>query len=116
MTTLEHPIDTPRPLDELVAYQPGSVVSRVIFRNEGGVVTLFAFAEGEGLTEHSSPHDALVQVLDGRVRIDVGGEEHEVSAGDILHLPASVPHTLHGGEPFKMLLTLLRKPSSRGEG
>lgn len=112
MTQPDHPIDTPRSLADLVAYQPGSVVSRVIFRNEGGVMTLFAFAEGEGLTEHSSPHDAVVQVLDGRVRITVGDGEHEVAAGEMLHLPASVPHALQGGPAFKMLLTLLKKPRS----
>ena len=116
MTDLANPIATPQPLADLVAYQPGSVVSRVLFRNEGGVVTLFAFGEGEGLTEHSSPHDALVQILDGRVRIEVGGEEHEVGEGEILHLPASVPHALHGGEAFKMLLTLMRKPRSGSQG
>lgn len=110
MTTIDHPIDTPQSLADLIAYQPGSVVSRVIFRNAGGVVTLFAFAEGEGLTEHSSPHDAIVQVVDGRVRITVGDEEHEVAAGEMLHLPASVPHALHGDVGFKMLLTLLKKP------
>ena len=104
----------PENLADLVAYQPGSVVSRVLFRNEGGVVTLFAFAEGEGLTEHSSPHDALVQIVDGAVRIEVGGETHDVSEGEILHLPASVPHALHGGEAFKMLLTLLRRSGSGG--
>ncbi|MDX1646565.1 MAG: cupin domain-containing protein [Longimicrobiales bacterium] len=114
MTDQAHAIDVPRSLPDLVVYQAGSVVSRVIFRNEGGVMTLFAFAEGEGLTEHSSPHDAIVQILDGRVRVTVGEEDHEVSAGEVLHLPASVPHALHGGEPFKMLLTLLMKPRSRG--
>lgn len=110
MNAEKHPIDTPRPLADLIAYQPGSVVSRVILRNEGGVMTLFAFAEGEGLTEHSSPHDATALILDGRVRITVGDADHEVSQGEILHLPASVPHTLHGGDAFKMLLTLLKKP------
>ena len=114
MTDLESPIAAPQPLADRVAYQAGSVVSRVLFRNEGGVVTLFAFAEGEGLTEHSSPHDALVQIVDGAVRIEVGGEMHDVSAGEMLHLPASVPHALHGGQAFKMLLTLLRRSRSGG--
>lgn len=107
---MDDPIATPTELADLVAYQPGSVVSRVLLRNEGGVLTLFAFAEGEGLTEHSSPHEATVLLLEGDVRITVGDEHHEVATGQILHLPASVPHTLHGGGPFKMLLTLLKKP------
>lgn len=103
-------IGHPERLVDLVDYQPGSVVSRVILRNEGGVMTVFAFAEGEGLTEHSTPHDASILLLEGAVRVTVGEEEHEVGTGEILHLPASVPHTLHGGRPFKMLLILLKKP------
>lgn len=114
MNAQEQPIDTPQPLADLIAYQPGSVVSRVILRNEGGVMTLFAFAEGEGLTEHSSPHDATVLILDGSVRISVGDADHEVAEGEILHLPASVPHTLHGGGAFKMLLTLMKNPPAAG--
>ena len=116
MTEGDSTIPTPRPLAGLVDYQPDSVVSRVIFRNEGGVMTLFAFSEGEGLTEHSSPHDAIVQVLDGQVRVTVGDEDHEVETGEILHLPAGVPHALHGGAAFKMLLTLLKKPRSGKDG
>lgn len=107
---MDDPIATPARLSELVAYQPGSVVSRVIFRNEGGVMTLFAFAEGEGLTEHSTPHEATVLILEGGLRITVGGEDHEMASGDIMHLPPSVPHMLHGGPPFKMLLTMLKRP------
>lgn len=107
---MDDPIAGPTKLAELVRYQPGSVVSRVLLRTEGGVMTLFAFAEGEGLTEHSTPHDATVHVLEGAVRITVGDRDHDLLTGDILHLPASVPHALHGGPPFKMLLTLLKKP------
>lgn len=110
------PIATPTRLADLIAYQPGSVVSRVLLRNEGAVMTLFAFAEGEGLTEHTSPHEATVQVLEGEVRITIGqGDErveHRVGEGEILHLPATVPHALYGDEAFKMLLTLLKNPSS----
>lgn len=106
---MTHPISTPARLTDLVSYQQGSVVSRVLFRDEAGVVTLFAFAEGEGLSEHSTPHEATVLVLEGRVRIDVGGTTHDVSEGEMLHLPASVPHALRGGEPFKMLLTLFKR-------
>ena len=103
-----------QPLEDLVEYQDDSVVSRVVFRNDGGVMTAFAFAEGQGLTEHSSPHDAIVQVVDGRVRITIGDEVHDLEAGAILHLPPSVPHALHGGVPFKILLTILKR-SARTE-
>jgi quercetin dioxygenase-like cupin family protein len=110
---MDTPIDAPESLAELVAYQPGSVVSRVLLRTEGAVQTLFAFGRGEGLTEHTSPHEATVLVLEGSVRITIGAEgegrrEHRVEAGEILHLPGTVPHALHGEEPFKMLLTLLK--------
>lgn len=102
-------------LTDLVAYQDGSVVSRVVFRNDSGVMTAFAFAEGQGLTEHSSPHDAVVHVVDGRLRITIGDEVHDLAAGDILHLPPSVPHALEGGAPFKMLLTILKRSTSAEE-
>lgn len=108
MTTMDQPISHPAALANLVDYQPGSVVSRVLLRNEGGVITLFAFAEGEGLTEHMTPHDATVLVLEGEVAISIADEKHRVGTGEILHLPAGVPHTLHGGGAFKMLLTLLK--------
>jgi len=106
---MDNPIARPTPLAELVDHQPGSVVSRVLLRNEGGVMTLFAFGAGEGLTEHTTPHDATVLILEGDVRITVGDVDHRVAAGEILHLPASVPHALQGERPFKMLLTLLKR-------
>ncbi len=71
-------------------------------------MTVFAFAEGEGLTEHSTPHEATILLLDGTLQITVGDDEYRVETGELLHLPAGVPHTLHGGAPFKMLLTLMK--------
>lgn len=107
---MDYPISTPQALAALVEYQSGSVVSRVLFRGPGGTVTLFAFAEGEGLTEHINPNDALVHVLDGEVTVLIDGVEHNVRDGEMLHLPPSVPHELLGGPPFKMLLSLLKRP------
>lgn len=107
---MEYPITTPREVAGLVDYQQGSVVSRVLFRGPGGTLTVFAFAEGEGLGEHSNPNDALVHVLDGEVTVLIDGAEHRVREGEMLHLPPSVPHELVGGAPFKMLLTLLKRP------
>lgn len=95
-------------LADLVAYQAGSVVSRKILGRKKGNVTLFAFGEGEGLTEHTSPYDALVVILDGTAEIRVGGEDHTVSAGETLTLPATIPHALHAREPFKMMLVMIR--------
>lgn len=108
----QHPLSNPEPLAALVDYQPGSVVSRVLHRSSGGVMTLFAFDEGEGLTEHTNPNDAFVQIIEGSLRIRVGETEHSMTAGEVMHLPPSVPHTLFGGPRFKMLLTLLR-PGAR---
>lgn len=95
-------------LAEMVAYQPGSVVSRKILGGRRGNVTLFAFAEGEGLTEHTSPYAALVVVLDGEARIRIGGEPYTVVAGETLTLPPDVPHALDADVPFKMMLVMIR--------
>ncbi len=110
---MDNPISNPTSLVDLVAYQPGSVVSRVLLRNEGAVMTLFAFAEGEGLTDHMSPHEAVVLLVEGEARITIGGEAHLVKAGEVLHLPATVPHALRGERAFKMLLTLFKQGSPK---
>lgn len=96
-------------LAELVSYQKGSVVSRKVLGGKGGNVTLFAFAEGEGLTEHTSPYAAMVVVLDGRASIRIGGEPFELSAGEAITLPAEVPHALDAAQPFKMMLVMIRE-------
>jgi quercetin dioxygenase-like cupin family protein len=93
---------------ELVAYQDGAVVSRTLIKKPVGTVTAFAFDAGQGLSEHTAPYDALVQVLDGRAAITVGGVAHDVSAGEMLMLPANVPHALHAPQRFKMMLTMIR--------
>ncbi len=103
------PLSEPRALASLADYQSGAVVSRVIFRGEGGTMTLFAFAEGEGLDEHTNPNNAIVQILEGSARVVVDGAEYTLEAGEAIHLPPSVPHALPGGAPYKMLLTLLKR-------
>jgi quercetin dioxygenase-like cupin family protein len=95
-------------LADQVSYQEGSVVSRKILGGKRGNVTLFAFAAGEGLTEHTSPYAALVVVLEGEASIRVGGEERSVRAGQAITLPATVPHALDARQPFKMLLVMIR--------
>lgn len=99
---------TVRALDDLVAYAEGSVVSRMLLKRKTGSVTLFAFAAGEGLSEHTAPFDALVVVTDGTAEVTVGGEPFQVKTGETITLPANVPHALHAAEPFKMLLIMLR--------
>lgn len=95
--------------EDLVAYQSGSVVSRQIVKNESGTVTLFAFGQGEGLSEHTTPHDALVTVLDGRAEITVLGTTTTVRAGEAILLPGGEPHAVQARERFKMSLVMLKR-------
>ena len=104
------PFSTPQSVADLVDVQEGSVVSREVLKKKTGTVTLFAFGEGQGLSEHSTPHDALVQVLDGTVEITIGGTPYQVSGGEALLLPANIPHALTAVTPFKMLLIMIREP------
>ncbi len=89
-------------------YQEDSIVSKILLKKETGNITLFAFDAGQGLTEHTSPFDALIQCIDGKIEIKVGGENFSVSSGDILRLPASVPHGLKAVEKSKMILTMIK--------
>ena len=93
---------------ELVNYQEGAVVSREIVKNASGSVTLFAFDEGESLSEHTTPYDALVQVLEGEAEISVSGQPHAVKEGELILMPGNQPHALRAVKRFKMLLTMLR--------
>lgn len=93
----------------LVEYGEGAVVSRTLIQAAVGTVTVFAFDKGQGLSEHSTPFDALVQVLDGRADITIGGEMIAVLAGESLLMPADIPHALDAPERFKMLLTMIRE-------
>jgi quercetin dioxygenase-like cupin family protein len=95
-------------LGELVAYQDGSVVSRTIMDKDTGTVTVFSFDEGEGLSEHSAPFDALVYILDGEAEITISGEAHRVKEGEMLIMPANDPHALTAITPYKMLLVMIR--------
>jgi quercetin dioxygenase-like cupin family protein len=92
----------------LVDYQPGSIVSREIIKGPSGRVTLFAFDEEEGLTEHTSPFNALVQILEGEAEITIGGKPHRVSQGELILMPAGQPHALKALKRFKMILTMIR--------
>ena len=96
------------PLEDLVAYQPGAIVSRIVLKKPGGSVTLFAFGRGESLSEHSTPHDALVYIVDGAADIVLDGETHRVAAGETIMLPAHVPHAVAAPVDFKMLLIMLK--------
>lgn len=95
-------------LAQLVKYGDGAVVSRTLAQNDAGTITLFAFDTGQGLSEHSAPFDAVVQVLEGEVELTIGGKAVQASAGQIVIMPANVPHSLKATRRFKMLLTMLR--------
>jgi quercetin dioxygenase-like cupin family protein len=92
----------------LVDYQSASVVSREIIKKEVGTVTIFAFDTGQGLSEHSAPFDALVQIVDGTGEITISGNKHIVKKGEFIIMPANEPHALLAKEPFKMILTMIR--------
>jgi quercetin dioxygenase-like cupin family protein len=92
----------------LVNYQDGAVVSRELVKKPTGTVTVFAFAEGQGLSEHTAPFDALVQVLEGEVEIMISGRPHRVTGAELILMPAHQPHALKALSRFKMLLTMIR--------
>jgi quercetin dioxygenase-like cupin family protein len=93
---------------ELVNYQDGSVVSREIVKKPTGNVTIFAFEEGQGLSEHTAPFDALVYVLDGEAEINIAGKPHRLHGGEMILMPAQQPHALKALKRFKMILTMIR--------
>jgi len=95
-------------VNDLVSYQEGTVVSRTLVSRPTGTVTLFAFAEGQGLSEHTAPFDAIVHLLDGEAEIVISGKTLPAKAGEAVLLPAHQPHALKALIRFKMLLTMIR--------
>ncbi|MCO5380722.1 MAG: cupin domain-containing protein [Methanosarcina barkeri] len=95
-------------VENLIEYQKGAVVSREIIRKGTGTVTMFAFDKGEGLSEHTAPFDAIVQVIDGKAEIIISGNKNILEKGDMIIMPANDPHALNAMERFKMILTMIR--------
>jgi quercetin dioxygenase-like cupin family protein len=95
-------------LTDLISYQEGSVVSRTIIDKKAGTVTLFAFDEGEGLSEHTAPYDALVYLLDGEANVVIAGKPIRLKKGEMTIMPANEPHALKAVTRFKMILTMIR--------
>jgi quercetin dioxygenase-like cupin family protein len=93
---------------ELINYQEGSVVSRTLIDKNSGTVTLFAFAEGQGLSEHTAPFDALVNIYDGEADITISGKLLHLKEGDMTIMPANEPHALTAVKRFKMMLVMIR--------
>jgi len=92
----------------LIAYQPGAVVSRTLIDKTAGTVTLFAFDRGAGLSEHTAPYDALVQIVDGEAEVTISGKPSVVKQGEAIIMPAYQPHALRAVTPFKMMLVMIR--------
>ncbi|OGD31761.1 MAG: cupin [Candidatus Aminicenantes bacterium RBG_19FT_COMBO_58_17] len=92
----------------LVDYQAGSIVSREIVSQKTGNVTIFAFDEGQGLSEHTAPFDALVYVIDGETEITISGRSHRLKGGQMIIMPANEPHALRAVNRFKMMLVMIR--------
>lgn len=97
-----------RQLVKLVAYAVDSIVSKTILDKPAGTVTLFAFDKGQKLSEHTAPYDAIIQVIDGVGQIVIDGGANNVCAGEIIIMPADVPHAVVAREKFKMLLIMVR--------
>jgi len=91
-----------------IQYAEDSVVSKTLINKESGTLTLFAFDAGQGLSEHTAPFDAVVEVIDGQAEITIGGNMVTVKKGQIVVMPANVPHALNANEKFKMMLTMIR--------
>ena len=96
-------------IQNLVEYQDDTVVSREVIKKELGTVTFFAFDKGQGLSEHSAPFDAMVQIIDGEAEITISGVKNTVSKGEMIIMPANEPHALQAvNKPYKMILTMIK--------
>ncbi len=95
-------------LEEMVEYSSGGVISKQVLKNQAGNITLFSFDQGQGLTEHTAPFDAVVHILDGEAQITIGGNSNLVKKGESIIIPANVTHALQAVERFKMLLTMIK--------
>lgn len=106
---LQSVVSNPQTLAEMIEYSDDSVVSKTILDKSTGTITLFAFDAGQRLSTHSAPYDAVVQVVDGTGLMTIDGEDQNVSTGQMIIMPANIPHAVTANEKFKMLLTMIRK-------
>lgn len=96
------------PLEQSIEYADGGVISKQITKSPAGNVTLFSFDEGQGLSEHTAPFDAMVQILDGEAEIKIDGKPQILKKGEYIIMPAGIPHALHALKPYKMLLIMIK--------
>ncbi len=94
--------------EKLIDYSAGGVISKQVLKSQAGNITLFSFDKGQGLSEHTAPFDAMVQILDGEAVITVGGKPFHLKEGESIIMPANVTHALFAAEQFKMLLTMIK--------
>jgi len=91
-----------------VEYASGGILSKTVLKKETGNISLFSFAKGEALSEHTAPFDAMIQVVDGRGEIIIGGKSFVLESGESIIMPAGIPHAVKAVEKFKMVLTMIR--------
>ena len=96
-------------LENSIEYTDGGVISKQITKSKGGNLTLFSFDKEQGLSEHKTPFDAIVEILDGEAEITIDGTLHNLKKGDCIIMPANIPHALKAVERFKMLLTMIKQ-------
>lgn len=95
-------------INSMLEYQANAIVSRVLLKEKTGNITLFAFDKGQELSEHTAPFDAVVQVIEGKVRVSIDGKPNKLAAGQLIIMPANIPHALFAEEKFKMILTMIK--------
>lgn len=105
---MDENLNTPNSIGKLIDYQTGSVVSKTIIKQSAGTVTLFAFDKGEGLSEHTTPFDALIYIIDGEAEITIDRQLNVVKKDELLIMPANKPHALKAKEKFKMMLVMIK--------
>ena len=110
METKEFEKDMVFRFDQEVEYAAGAIVSKNVLKKDTGNISLFAFDKGEGLSEHTAPFDALVQVVDGTAEVFIAGKRHLLGKGDSIIMPANIPHALKAVEKYKMVLTMIKEP------
>ena len=101
-------METVENLNEMIEYQEGSIVSKTIIDKQTGTVTLFAFGQEQGLSEHTAPFDAMVYIIDGKAEVTISGKQNQLKAGEMIIMPANKPHALNAPEQFKMMLVMIK--------
>ncbi len=95
-------------IQQIINYQEDSIVSKEIVKSDGGSITLFAFDQGQELTEHTAPYEALVMIAEGEAEISVSGVWHKVTQGEVLKIPSNASHAVNASKPFKMMLVMIK--------